>query len=690
MKTPGVPRNEAARLAELQSYEILDTDADAAFDALTKLAAETMGVPVALVSLVDADRQWFKSRQGLAATQTSRDVSFCGHVVAEGVLLVVPDAFTDSRFADNPLVTAEPRVRFYAGVPLRTSTGVDLGTLCAIDHVPREPTPKQIELLTLLAGLVVDRLEAHRNQRHLISERAVAVENARRLNVLFAAMAEGVVVQDGAGVITAANASAERILGLTVDQIAGRSSLDSRWRSVKEDGLPFPGEEHPAMRTLQSGEPSRDVVMGVHKPGGELTWISINALPLRGEDEQQPHGVVTTFHDISAIKAVQAATERLSRQERLVTTGTLASGVGHEINNPLSFVLANLEFAMDEVRAIGGGSPSARLRELLVVLAEAREGGERIRRIVHGLRALAREESEPVATNLEGAVAISISMAGHELRQKATVVKNLAETPLVLADESRLSQVLVNLVVNAAQAFTSPDPEKNRITVTSALEPDGRVSVAVADNGPGVPVDLRRRIFDPFFTTKPVGVGTGLGLSISQSIVASLGGELTIESEEGRGTTFRVFLPVAPAVDGGEAPPVDDTSGARGARILIVDDEPAIVNSVRRLLGREHRVVGLTDAREALALIVGGERYDVIFCDLVMPHLGGDAFYERVRALAPALADRFVFVTGGATDPRLQTFLAEVPNERIEKPFSLQNLRGIARRFAGTSTGPER
>jgi PAS domain S-box-containing protein len=686
MKSPGIASNEAERLEALRTYEVLDTESEASFDGLTRLAAGILEVPIALVSLIDSDRQWFKSRYGLLAEQTPRDISFCGHVVAECAPLIVTDAHADARFADNPLTTGEPRVRFYAGMPLRTGEGFVLGTLCAIDHQPRTPSQQQIEMLSLLAAQVVDQLEARRRRLLLARERAEALETAQRLNVLFAAMAEGVVVQDQLGAITSANAAAERILGLTLDQLTGRTSLDPRWRSVHEDGSPFPGDTHPAFVTLRTGEPSLNVVMGVHKPAGDLTWISINALPLRHAPGEKPYAVITTFHDITVIKAAQMASERLARQEHLVTTGTLASGIGHEINNPLTFVLSNLDFAAEELRAIAGGSPSARLLELVSVLTEAREGAERVRKIVRGLRALARQESEPLPTSVDAAVQVAINMAAHESRHKASVVTELAATPPVLADESRLTQVLVNLLVNAAQAFTTNNVETNRITVSSALAPGGRVAIAVSDNGPGIPDALQRRIFDPFFTTKPVGQGTGLGLSISQSIMRSLGGDLSVESRLGHGTTFRLFLPIARELLG--APPGSNLAdNLLSGRILVVDDEPAILNSVRRFLERDHRVVAVTDAREALAQIEKGERFDVIFCDLMMPYLSGKDFFERVRAIAPELAERFVFISGNAMQPLAREFLAQVPNECLDKPFDFQNLRRIVRRFVSADQG---
>lgn len=162
MKSPRIPTNEPARLQALSDYHVLDTDPEPAFDALTALAAHITGAPIVLVSLVDADRQWFKSRYGLEPRETPRDISFCGHVVAADALLVVRDAHADDRFSDNPLVTGEPRVRFYAGMPLRTSAGLVVGTLCAIDHVPRELTPIQLAMLGLLAEQVVAQLELRR------------------------------------------------------------------------------------------------------------------------------------------------------------------------------------------------------------------------------------------------------------------------------------------------------------------------------------------------------------------------------------------------------------------------------------------------------------------------------------------------------------------------------------------------
>jgi PAS domain S-box-containing protein len=216
VKRPPLPENESARLEALARYEVLDTQAEEAFDTLTRLAARLLGVPMAAVSLIDSDRQWFKSRHGIAIAETQRDISFCGHVVGQDSALVVPDAAADERFADNPLVTGEPRIRFYAGFPLRTADGFVLGTMCAMDSCARTPDQADLDELELLARQTVDQLELRRSSRLL-------AEQELRLRAVLETATDAIITIDEDGRIEQVNPAVERLFGHRPEDLVGQN-----------------------------------------------------------------------------------------------------------------------------------------------------------------------------------------------------------------------------------------------------------------------------------------------------------------------------------------------------------------------------------------------------------------------------------------------------------------------------------
>jgi CheY-like chemotaxis protein len=255
----------------------------------------------------------------------------------------------------------------------------------------------------------------------------------------------------------------------------------------------------------------------------------------------------------------------------------------------------------------------------------------------------------------------------------------------VEANEARLGQVFLNLIVNAAQALPEGDAEHNEIRVSTRLA-GKRVIIEVSDTGPGIPPEIVGRVFDAFFTTKEVGGGTGLGLAISHRIITDMGGELTVESTMGKGTTFRVALPVAPMQEVETAPPVEPavSTDLRG-RILLVDDEEMLLRILTLVLSETHEVVATESARAALTLCAGGERFDLILCDLMMPEMTGMDLYRELARLDPAQANRMIFLTGGAFTPNAQRFLSDNAREYIEKPFDTANLRAIVQRHLRTN-----
>jgi CheY-like chemotaxis protein/anti-sigma regulatory factor (Ser/Thr protein kinase) len=361
----------------------------------------------------------------------------------------------------------------------------------------------------------------------------------------------------------------------------------------------------------------------------------------------------------------------------MASVGTLAAGVAHEINNPLAYVISNLEFAVAE---LAGVAPHADVAEVTEALGEAREGAHRVRQIVRDLKTFSRADAErrgPVDVN--AVLNSTVQMALNEIKHRAQLVRELSDVPPVEADESRLAQVFLNLLVNATQALPAGQTDRHRIWLRSRRE-GGRVIVEVQDTGPGLPEDVIHRVFDPFFTTKPVGEGTGLGLAICHGIVSSLGGEIHVENVPEGGALFRVTLPAMSAVPEAVEAPASAPLPAPplpSARVLVVDDEPLIGRTIGRHLEGLYVVEALTSARSALARVGEGERFDVVLCDLMMPELSGMDLHAEMVRVAPEQADRMVFMTGGAFTRGAETFLSAPGRRRLDKPFSPEALREV-------------
>ena len=384
---------------------------------------------------------------------------------------------------------------------------------------------------------------------------------------------------------------------------------------------------------------------------------------------------------------------QLMVSDRMASVGTLAAGVAHEINNPLAAVIANLDYIAESLtHPVGSDAPAAGTtrghawlhEEIKGPLDDAREAAQRVRFIVRDLKIFSRSPTdEPRGlVDVQAIMESSLRMAWNEIRHRARVVKHYGlKVPGVKGNEARLGQVFLNLLVNAAQALPEGRADHHEIRVTTRLDGD-RVVVEVRDTGAGIPPEIVGRVFDAFFTTKGAGVGTGLGLAICHRIVTDMGGELTVESAVGVGTTFRVALPVVREEAITVAAPVEPApvAGRRG-RILVADDDELVLRSVERSLAKEHAVVAVGSAKEALALCAGGERFDLILCDLMMPDMTGMDLHRELSLVAPEQANRMIFVTGGAFTDRARQFLSETPREHIEKPFHAANLRAIIQRY---------
>jgi PAS domain S-box-containing protein len=404
---------------------------------------------------------------------------------------------------------------------------------------------------------------------------------------------------------------------------------------------------------------------------GGARWYQGRIGPVRRHDEIT--GFVMVARDVTEKKQTEM---QLMLADRMASVGTLAAGVAHEINNPLAAVIANLDMALEDIAALERRVDLP--PDLVEELRDARLSADRVREIVRDLKLFSRmQEDRYGAVNVEKVLESTLRMAWNEIRHRAQVVKDYGSVPRVTANESRLGQVLLNLIVNAVQAIPEGNYLNNFIRV-STTRVDEHVVIAIRDTGSGIPLDVQRRLFTPFFTTKPVGVGTGLGLAISHRIITAMNGTITFESEPDKGTEFRITLPVADA----SAQPVTQKvptlkQAARRGRVLVVDDEESLGQAIRRYLSQEHEVEAVTSARHALELLRSGSRYDVILCDLMMPQITGMELYDAVTNLDADQAQKIVFVTGGAFTESARNFFETTTNPRIEKPFDLKTLRHV-------------
>jgi len=524
------------------------------------------------------------------------------------------------------------------------------------------PSPPEVLLATLrTSDVLVSRLEDQ------VRELRAALEDA----------AEAICRIDADGRVVSVNRAFCLFFGYTPDEIIGRS-----WE------VAVSGADRPLVRAdLRTAADKVDrEVHGARKDGTPFD-MQLAVVPVADGSASRPKGHYLYIRDLTERRRME---NQLIFAGRMAAVGTLAAGVAHEINNPLAYIVANIDFVRHQMTTFASriartsassGDLGHAMDEAGEALAEARQGAERVRNIVRDLRVFARgdeEQSGPVA--LRRVLDSSINIAWNEIRHRARLVKDYGDTPMVEGNESRLGQVFLNLLLNAAHAIPEGETERNEIRVSTRTDGRGHAVVEIRDTGTGIAAEIRDKIFDPFFTTKSASEGTGLGLWICSGILSALGGDIGVDSDIGRGSSFRVTLPPV----GIEAPvaaassPVSEAE-APGGRLLIVDDEPMILGALRRAFSSDYKVTCVGDGKRALERVRAGDRYEAILCDLMMPEMTGMDLYAELARSVPEQADRVVFVTGGAFTARAREFLERVPNARVEKPIDFQNLKLLLR-----------
>lgn len=503
--------------------------------------------------------------------------------------------------------------------------------------------------------------------------RAVLRAHSDQLRALIENSADLLTLLDSTGRIVYAAPSVERALG---------------WKNAEIVGLPMMELAHADDRgemkriieqaTASAPRPVRGEVRasarGATVRALDVTVSSRLADPALGV-------IICNAVDVTAQRELHA---RLIVSDRMASLGTLAASVAHEINNPLAALIGNLQLLADD---LSRPTPSLAASDgsLTALLREAQEAAERVRMIARDLNLFSRREQDGCGfVDLQRLLDSSLRMCRNELRHRALVVKHYEPVPFICANESRLGQVFVNLLVNAAQSIPEGCADDNQVRVSTRIDKRGQALVEITDTGGGIAPDLLTRVFDPFFTTKPVGQGTGLGLAICRRILADMGGSITVASTLGRGSTFSVTLPLTEAT----AEPVSQaadvpTSASKRGKVLIIDDEALVRTYVARALDEDHDVVAEASARQALAHIRRGTRFDAIICDVMMPEVTGIDFYEQLVEVAPEQGPRVIFLTGGAFSARARRFLETTANPVVEKPFEPTSFRSIINQIVG-------
>jgi two-component system, cell cycle sensor histidine kinase and response regulator CckA len=507
--------------------------------------------------------------------------------------------------------------------------------------------------------------------RELAAARARMIAGELRIRRVLDTVSEGICGLDHAGRCTFANRAAAQLLAIDeVDDLIGRD-LHEMLAPITAEGRPL-GVDELGFEGDGGARLVHDLL--VLTADGRRLPIDLRINPVAGGPLS---GRVISFVDASDRQAMQA---RLAQSDRMVSLGTLAAGIGHEINNPLTYIIAGVELA---------SAPDTAPDDARAALADAAEGLARVRDIVRDLKLLSHGDRDAITPidpveALEGALRI----ANNVVRHRAEVERDLRPVPRVAGSATKLTQVFINLLINAAHAIGERAASRT-IAVASRTSRDGRVILEVRDSGRGIPPELIGRIFDPFFTTKKVGEGTGLGLAISRSIVSAMGGEIRVASQVGVGTTFTVELPAVVELAAARpvAPPTPRADGR--ARVLVIDDDPAIGRALCRMLARSHEIRHVSSGRVALDELAAGAEVDVIVCDLMMPDMSGMEIAEALAVAAPGLRDRIVYMSGGAFTPEATAFVEALGEPVLDKPVDREALLArLADKVAFTAPGP--
>ena len=657
---------EERRLAALERYHVLDTPEEAAFDRITKLAASVFQTPIAMLSFVDRDRQWFKSRYGLNISSAPREGTFTAHAILSDQVMVVGDAARDPRFRGNPINMGSLKIRFYAGAPLITPEGLCLGALVVMDTRPRDGlTGEQMASLADMAAIVMHELNV---RLELVQARGAGpspTEGEAKFHALMESASQAIIAINHRGQMELVNYKAEELFGYSREEMLGQRLemlLPERLRESHE-GHRQGYFARPHARPMGIGMD----LAGRRKNGQEFpVEISLNYVEVGGRSL-----AISFVTDISERLRLE---QQVRQSQKMEAIGQLAGGVAHDFNNLLTVIQGCSAMSLEEM------PPDDPLREPLEEIEKAAMSAAGL---TGQLLAFSRRQVvRPKILDLNTVISQVEKMLRRMIGEDVELFLHCEEdVDRVRADPGLIEQILMNLAVNARDAM--PDGGKLIIETGSlfldqeyadahlAVKSGPYAMLAITDTGIGMTAEVQSHIFEPFFTTKGPGEGTGLGLATVYGIVQQMEGVIWVYSEPGAGTTFKILLPAVSRPEIADAAAAGETAPAvTGETILLVEDEAGVRKFVRAMLEKHgYRVLEPADTIQALEIASDSrEHIDLLLTDMVMPKMNGAELAERVGLLRPGIKVLFM---SGYTDRaiRLQDRLA--PDAMfLQKPFT--------------------
>ena len=675
MIEPDVPDNEDKRLAALYALDILDSIREDRFERITGLARKIFNVPISAISLVDRDRQWFKSIQGIDVCQTPRNVSFCGHAILQGDIYLVPNALEHPVFSDNPLVVGPPHIRFYAGAPLRSPTGERIGTLCVIDAKPRDFDAAQCDILRNLADMVEHELFL----KEVFLSQDLSKRIGKELTVfrnIFENSHESIDIMDEHGRIIYCNPARERLVGMDKADVVSKHFTTFIAPSATQQMTKI-------RQALDEGRGWKGNVP-IRKQDGSFFMSHSNFGLIHGEDGKIQN-IFNIFRDVTKDVARMA---ELSVAHEAVKVANLSkveflSSMSHELRTPLNAIIGFSEIL------INGKADKLAERQLGYV-EYIRKGGEYLLSMINEILEFSKLEAGKVTLSIENMSLNDLVYECLHLSERilakfgVTLINEIPSgVPYLFADRLKTQQVLLNLINNAAK-YNRPG---GTIRLTFSTTDNGFAKIGIADTGIGIEESKQSELFQPF---NRLGAefsdieGTGIGLALVQKLVQLMGGDVDFQSVHGEGTTFWISLPLAdvqPSRTQANLLP-DSTQGSIDPQsndmvLLYIEDNPDNIHLmgcfVESLSGWSLIVAKTAEAGIELAKT---EAPNLIICDINLPGMNGIEAVRALRSLSQVGGSLPIYaLSADATSKTISDAMTAGFTKYLTKPIRLRDLK---------------